>query len=117
MTLQRAEPDAGEMAKKTLSVVIPVYFNAESLPGRLAEIGAVEKELLSRSVRLQLIFVNDGSGDNSLQELLKVKRARPATKVISLSRNFGARAASKTGLKFVAGDAFMILAWRELRSQ
>jgi hypothetical protein len=60
MTQQRADADAGEMAKKTLSAVIPVYFNAESLPSLLAEIGAVEKELLSRSVRLELIFVNDG---------------------------------------------------------
>jgi glycosyltransferase involved in cell wall biosynthesis len=110
MTLQRADADAGEKATRTVSVVIPVYFNAESLPSLLAEIGAVEKELLSRGVGVELIFVDDGSGDNSLQELLKIKRARPATKVISLSRNFGARAASKTGLKFVAGDAFMILA-------
>jgi glycosyltransferase involved in cell wall biosynthesis len=101
----------GEMStsKKTLSVVTPVYFNAGSLPVLFDEISAVEKELLSRGVDLELIFVNDGSGDNSLRELLKIKRARPATKVISLSRNFGARSASKTGFKFVTGDAFMIL--------
>ena len=37
-------------------------------------------------------------------------RRRPATKVIALSRNFGAVAASKTGLRFVTGDCFMILA-------
>jgi glycosyltransferase involved in cell wall biosynthesis len=97
-------------AKKTLSVVIPVYYNAESLPDLFGEISAVEKELLGRGVELELIFVDDGSGDNSLEELLKIKRGRPATKVISLSRNFGARSASKTGFKFVTGDAFMILA-------
>jgi glycosyltransferase involved in cell wall biosynthesis len=96
--------------KKTLSVVIPVYYNAESLPELFGEISVVEKELLGRGVELELIFVDDGSGDNSLEELLKIKRARPATKIISLSRNFGARSASKTGFKFVTGDAFMILA-------
>jgi dolichol-phosphate mannosyltransferase len=94
---------------KILSVVCPVYFNAESLPSLFDEISALEKELLSRGVGLELIFVNDGSGDKSLEELLKIKRARPATKVISLSRNFGSVAASKTGFKFVTGDAFLIL--------
>ena len=109
--MRRYAADDAEMSatKKTLSVVIYVYFNAESLPVLFDEIRAVEKELLGRGVELELIFVNDGSGDNSLEELLKIKRARPATKVISLSRNFGSVAASKTGFKFVTGDAFLIL--------
>src|SRR5215207_5130845 len=95
---------------KTLSLVIPVYFNAESLPELFDEITTLEGKLLDRGVALELIFVNDGSGDNSLEGLLKIKRERPATKIISLSRNFGAIAASKTGFKFVTGDAFTILA-------
>src|ERR1700674_755638 len=94
---------------KTVSVVILVYFNAESLPILFDEITAIEKELLQRGVVLELIFVNDGSGDNSLQELLKIKGRRPATKIISLSRNFGGIAAWKTGLKYVTGDAFVLL--------
>ena len=97
-------------SRKTLSVIIPVYFNADSLPGLLDEISEMESSLAEKGLDLELIFVNDGSGDNSLDELLKIKRARPATKVISLSRNFGAVSASKTGLKFVTGDAFIILA-------
>jgi len=95
---------------RQLSVVIPVYFNAESLPALFAELTSMEKALVERQLELELIFVNDGSGDHSLQELLTIKRTRPATKVISLSRNFGAVAASKTGFRFVTGDAFVILA-------
>jgi glycosyltransferase involved in cell wall biosynthesis len=94
---------------KTLSVVIPVYFNAASLPELFGEIRAFERDLRARGMSLELIFVNDGSGDRSLEILLEFKRERPSTKIVSLSRNFGAVAASKTGFKFVTGDAFIIL--------
>lgn len=96
------------MKRKTLSVVVPVYFNAGSLPLLFVELQALERDLDARGLDLELIFVNDGSGDNSLEELLKIKAARPATKVISLSRNFGAVAASKTGFQFATGDAMVI---------
>jgi polyisoprenyl-phosphate glycosyltransferase len=98
------------MPNKLLSLVIPVYFNAESLPGLFAELEHVEGELRRRNLDLELIFVNDGSGDGSLQQLRKIKDKRPATKIINLSRNFGAVAASKTGFGFVTGDVFGILA-------
>jgi polyisoprenyl-phosphate glycosyltransferase len=92
---------------KTLSLVVAVYFNAESLPFLFDEIAEVERQLGDRGVALELIFVNDGSQDHSLQELLRFKRQRPATKVINLARNFGVVAAVKTGFRFVTGDAFM----------
>jgi glycosyltransferase involved in cell wall biosynthesis len=98
------------MSNRRLSLVIPVYFNVESLPALSTELERVEGELQRRSLDLELIFVNDGSGDGSLQELLKIKDKRPPTKIINLSRNFGAVAASKTGLGFVTGDVFGILA-------
>lgn len=96
------------MSQKVLSVVIPVYFNAESLPLLFKELQWLEQQLNTRDVGMELIFVNDGSGDNSLEELLRIKKARPETKVISLSRNFGAVAASKTGFQFATGDALII---------
>ncbi|HEY0381067.1 MAG TPA: glycosyltransferase [Candidatus Elarobacter sp.] len=99
-----------QQAKKVISVVTPVYYNAGSLPELFSELVKVEEQLAARDVGLELIFVNDGSGDDSLAELLAIKRARPATKVINLSRNFGAVPASKRGFSFVTGDAFMTLA-------
>jgi dolichol-phosphate mannosyltransferase len=95
---------------KTISVVIPVYWNAPSLPILFAELTDTERKLADKGFALQLIFVDDGSGDDSLAQLLKIKEQRPATKVIKLSRNFGAVHASKTGLHFVTGDCFLILA-------
>ncbi len=94
---------------KRLSLVIPVYFNADSLPVLFGELKVLEQKLRDRGISLELIFVNDGSGDASLEQLLKIKAERPSTKVINLSRNFGSVAASKTGFKFVTGDVFGIL--------
>jgi len=106
---QFVEPK-NERAREKLSVVIPVYYNAESL-GELGEaLIALEKQLATQHLDLEMIFVNDGSGDDSLGELLAIKRKRPETKVVSFSRNFGAVAASKRGLSYVSGDAFAILA-------
>jgi dolichol-phosphate mannosyltransferase len=95
---------------KKVSVVIPVYYNEESLPLLFTEILAVEQKLLEKKMQLELIFVDDGSGDGSLQELLKIKQQRQNVKVVKHTRNFGAVRASKTGLQFVTGDCFLFLA-------
>jgi polyisoprenyl-phosphate glycosyltransferase len=95
---------------KTLSVVVPVYFNEGSLLPLYREMQEVEKQLLDLGVGLELIFVDDGSGDGSFGELVKIKAERPATRLVKLSRNFGAVHASKTGLQFVTGDCFLVLA-------
>lgn len=95
---------------KRLSVVIPVYFNAATLPALFEELRAVERELQELGLAMELIFVNDGSGDDSQAELLKIKAQRPATRVIKHTRNFGAIRAIKTGYRFVTGDCFTILA-------
>ena len=96
---------------RLLSVIIPVYFNAGSLPVLLQRLEAVERELSQRhGVALQLIFVNDGSRDGSHAALVEIKRRRPEATVVRLSRNFGAVHASRTGFRFVEGLAFVILA-------
>lgn len=97
------------MSKK-ISIVIPVYFNAESLPPLFLRLQDVEERLAALDVKVELIFVDDGSGDLSLEELLRIKDQRSDTKVIKLTRNFGAVHASKCGLQFVTGDCFMIIA-------
>lgn len=98
-------------ALKTVSVVVPVYFNAASLPLLVQRLEEVETKLKhDHGVRLQLIFVNDGSKDASQDVLLAIKDRRPETTVVRLSRNFGAVHASRTGFKFVDGDAFVIIA-------
>jgi len=96
------------MAK--ISVMTPVYFNEASIQPLFVELTKVERQLEAKGHTLEIIFVDDGSGDNSLAELLKVKEQRPATKIIKLTRNFGAMNASKIGYRFVAGDCVVGLA-------
>jgi glycosyltransferase involved in cell wall biosynthesis len=98
------------MKNKKISIIIPVYFNEGSLPQLFKELGVLESKLSRRSVALELIFVDDGSGDSSLDHLLRFKKKRSSTRVVKLTRNFGAVHCSKTGFRFVTGDAFMSLA-------
>ena len=96
---------------RLLSVIVPVYYNADSLPILYQRLCAVEQTLQqTHGVGLQLIFVNDGSRDASQAALLEIKRQRPDATIVRLSRNFGAVHASRTGFQFVNGDAFLILA-------
>jgi glycosyltransferase involved in cell wall biosynthesis len=94
---------------KTVSVVVPVYYNAESLPLLFAELQKVEGQLDERDCAMELIFVDDGSGDESMIELMKIKEQRPDTRVVKLTRNFGAVHSSKVGLNHVTGDCTIVL--------
>jgi glycosyltransferase involved in cell wall biosynthesis len=96
--------------QKTISIVVPVYFNAGSLPLLFEALLDLEKRLLKKFIQVELIFVDDGSRDNSLDLLLQFKEGRQETKVVKLTRNFGAIHCSKTGLQFVTGDVFTMLA-------
>jgi glycosyltransferase involved in cell wall biosynthesis len=95
---------------KIISVIIPVYQNEGSLEPLYERIVNLENLLAEKELGLELIFINDGSTDNSLQKLLNIKQKRPQTKIISLTRNFGAVETSRAGFSYVTGDAFTTLA-------
>ena len=95
---------------KTISIVIPVYSNEKSLNLLFEQLIIVEKKLEVKNLVTQLIFVDDGSKDNSLSLLLNIKKQRTKTTVVKLTKNFGAASCYKTGLQFVTGDAFIIFA-------
>jgi dolichol-phosphate mannosyltransferase len=95
---------------RVVSVVVPVYFNGPSLPALHERLLAVEADLASAGIGLELVFVDDGSGDNSLEILTSLQRLRDATIVVKLTRNFGSMAAIKAGFAHAKGDAIAILA-------
>ena len=95
---------------KMVSVIVPVYYNAESLPLLFEELQKVETQLYARDCAMELVFVDDGSGDDSLIELMKIKKQRPDTRIVKLSRNFGEIHACKVGLNYATGDCIMWLA-------
>jgi glycosyltransferase involved in cell wall biosynthesis len=84
-----------------LSLVIPI-FNEENLIDELVKrtISAVE----SFSSEYEVIFVDDGSIDNSLNILLLCQQKNNRLKILSLSKNFGHQAAYTAGLEFTKGD-------------
>lgn len=92
-----------------VSVIIPVYYNEGSLSKLFERLSEMEKRFSRKDIGLELIFVDDGSGDNSLQELLKIKSRREQTKIVKFTRNFGSLHASKAGFQIATGDAFTIL--------
>jgi glycosyltransferase involved in cell wall biosynthesis len=107
VTCEREHMESSQPAGRTFSMVIATYYNADSLPSLFADLDNFEKKLLSLGLNLELIFVDDGSGDDSFARLVEFRKVRPKTKLVRLARNFGAVAAIKAGMKFVTGDCFM----------
>ena len=99
----------------TISVVVPVFNNAGSLDILFEQFLTFEAGLADKGLKLDLIFVDDGSSDGSYGNLLAIKERRPGTKVIKLTRNFGAVPASRAGLRHADGDALSLLAQRAIK--
>ncbi len=96
------------MAK--LSIVIPCYFNEGNIPVTMAALVDNEK-YFPKGAEFEYILVDDGSGDNTLQELLRFRAQFPRkVKVIKLVRNFGSYQAILAGLQFATGDCTSIIA-------
>jgi len=90
------------------SIVVPVYYNASSLPDLLLEIQAVADKNLDDD--FEFIFVDDGSGDHSFAVLDALAQSEPRMRVIKLSRNFGSNPAIMAGLSQAKGDAVTAIA-------
>lgn len=89
-----------------VSILIPVYNEAEVLPLCFAKLNEV---LVNLDLTYELIFVDDGSNDGSGACLAALVAIQDNVKVISLSRNFGKEAAMSAGLAYSRGAATIIL--------
>jgi polyisoprenyl-phosphate glycosyltransferase len=89
-----------------LSLIIPTY-NEQAMIPVLRPI--LTDFLATLPYPTEVIFVNDGSSDQTLDLLLEWASADPAIKVLGLARNFGHQAAVTAGLDIAAGDAVIIL--------
>ncbi|MGQ0704435.1 MAG: glycosyltransferase family 2 protein, partial [Gemmatimonadales bacterium] len=99
-------PPAMASASPELSIVIPVYNEEETLP----ELARRVTESLSRAgLRYEVIFVNDGSRDQSPSILKSLAGGDQRIKVISFSRNFGHQAAMYAGLRRATGKAVVLM--------
>ena len=98
--------DRTNLKKKTLSVVVSVYNEEQALKECYTE---MKRVLNTLSWDYELIFVNDGSSDGSLEVLKALASENPKVKLISFSRNFGHEAAMIAGLDYSTGDGVVCM--------
>lgn len=91
-----------------VSIVVPVYHNATSLPDLLERFQALAER--NQGDRFEFVFVDDGSRDNSFEVLGGLARTDGRVRVVKLSRNFGSNPALLAGLDQARGDVVAAIA-------
>ena len=89
---------------KLLTVIVPCYNEAESLPIFYEEIKKVAENFKKEKVDFEFLFINDGSSDKTLEILRELSKKDKRVRYISFSRNFGKEAAMYAGLEHSRGD-------------
>src|SRR5437899_12410006 len=94
------------MPRPTLSLVLPIYNEEEVIPelhGRLQDF------LAKLKVDTEVLFVNDGSRDRSMELLRDITKADPRYRVLSFARNFGHQTAITAGVDYARGKAVVVM--------
>ncbi|KZL92015.1 glycosyltransferase family 2 protein [Clostridium magnum] len=94
------------MNNKLISIVVPMYFEEEVAKECYTRLSNV---VIKNNLNYELIFVNDGSTDKTLQILEEFAKKDSHVKVISFSRNFGHQIAVTAGIDKSKGDAVIII--------
>lgn len=92
---------------KKISVVIPMYNEEEVAKTSYLRIQKVLEEL--EQYDYEMIFVDDGSKDKTLELLEEIAQNNERVKILSFARNFGHQAAVTAGIRYVTGDAIVII--------
>lgn len=95
-----------DTAPVTLSVIVPIYNEEAVIPELYKRITGVMDEI---GVSWEMVCINDGSRDRSVEMLLDLRRADPRIKLLDFSRNFGHQLAITAGLDYAQGDAVVII--------
>lgn len=90
-----------------LSSIVPCYNEEEALSYFYQEIDRISKEM--QEVEFEILFVNDGSKDKTLDIIKEMAQKDERVKYLSFSRNFGKEAAIYAGLKNATGDLVAIM--------
>ena len=92
---------------KKISIIVPCYNEEEVIKDFYTEVARVFEEL--KNYKYELVFVNDGSNDKTLEILKKLKKTDRDIKIISFSRNFGKESAIYAGLENSKGDLVVVI--------
>ncbi|MBB2918949.1 glycosyltransferase family 2 protein [Cupriavidus alkaliphilus] len=94
---------SGPYESRLLSLVVPCYNESESI-GRFFN-GVIPVLESIDAIRFEIVLVNDGSTDDTLEQLIDHSHRDPRVRVVDLTRNFGKEAALTAGLDEALGDA------------
>lgn len=94
------------MAKKVVSVIVPMHNEAANLKPLYTKLNACTKKI---PYDFEFIFVDDGSRDSSLLIAERLSRKDPRVRVVEFARNFGKEAATSAGLHAARGDAAIMM--------
>ena len=92
--------------KRLISIVIPLYNEVESLPELYSKIKEVVR---ANRYNYEIIFVDDGSTDGSLEILKQLRQNDKNVKIISFRRNYGKSAARAVGFEHAKGDVIITM--------
>lgn len=90
------------LEKIKLSLVVPVYNESETIGLFLDRVKQVFDGVTQLS--LDIVFVNDGSTDDTLERIIELQQENPSVRILDLSRNFGKEAALTAGLRAASGQ-------------
>ena len=94
------------MTSKNISIVVPFYNEALGVESFIERLGVTCLALKSK-YNFEVICIDDGSSDATLEALIEAKKLHPSIRIIEFSRNFGKEAALTAGLDYANGDALI----------
>ncbi len=89
-----------------LSLIIPVYQEGTHIR---SSISVIQSILYRNEIKHEFILVDDGSGDNTWQEIMKLAEINENITALRLSRNFGKESALCAGLEYADGDMVLVM--------
>ncbi len=89
-----------------LSVIIPAYNEQGNIKIAVDKIGGL---LQQNEIDYEILFVNDGSKDNTWKEICEASEGSDRISAVNFSRNFGKESAIFAGLKYAKGDACVLI--------
>ena len=92
---------------KKITILVPAYNEEESLPFLYERVSNIMNEM--KDYEFELLFVNDGSKDNTLKEIKDLREKDNRVSYIDFSRNFGKETAMIAGLDYAKGDCVIII--------
>ena len=96
----------GTEVQKRISIVVPVYNEAEHIRSSMERVGQLCEEA---SISYELVLIDDGSTDRSWEELCRMAKEDARITAVRLSRNFGKEPALCAGLDIASGDAVIVM--------